>query len=183
MGSIALGRQHLVELYGCCPEAINNVQKVRAAMIEAAQRAQASIVADVFHEFNPHGISGVVVIAESHLAVHSWPEHGCVSIDIFTCSDRMNPELAIAYLSSAFKAKKIAVKEIDRGTKKPMDERDFEGTVVLESLAAIGKVDEFFDAIDADDFVRAKALMKQAGLDAKTVAVVLKQMAEVGGEC
>lgn len=182
MRAVSLGRQHLVELYGCCTDTINDKDKVRSAMLEAANRAQATIVADVFHEFNPHGISGVVVIAESHLAVHSWPEHACVSIDIFTCSERMNPELAIAYLSSAFKAEKIVVNKIDRGVK-TMDESDFEGTVVLEKLAGIGKVEDFFDAIDADDFERAKALMKQAGLDVKTVAEVIKQMVEVGGEC
>jgi len=63
-----------------------------------------------------------------------------------------------------------------------MDETAFEGTLVLEQLAAIGKVDDFFDAVDADDFQRATALMKRAGLDAATIATVIRKMQESDGE-
>jgi hypothetical protein len=63
----------------------------------------------------------------------------------------------------------------------PMDENDFEGTLVLERLAAIDRVDAFLEAIDADDFARASSLMKQAGLDSATIAIVLKKMADPGG--
>ncbi len=57
-----------------------------------------------------------------------------------------------------------------------MEETDFEGTLVLEKLAEIGKVDDFFEAVDADDFARAKSLMKRAGLDSETIALVLNKM-------
>ncbi len=63
-----------------------------------------------------------------------------------------------------------------------MDETDFEGTLVLEQLAAIGKVEEFFDAIDADDVGRATSLMKKAKVDASTIAVVVRKMEESDGE-
>jgi hypothetical protein len=63
-----------------------------------------------------------------------------------------------------------------------MDEGDFEGTVVLEQLAEIGKVEEFFDAIDADDVSLAKALMKSARVDASTIAMVVKKMQQADGE-
>ena len=63
-----------------------------------------------------------------------------------------------------------------------MDDSDFEGTLVLEQLAAIGKVDDFFDAVDADDTQRATALMKQASVDASTIATVIKKMEESDGE-
>jgi len=63
-----------------------------------------------------------------------------------------------------------------------MDESDFEGTLVLEQLAAIGKVDDFFDAIDSDDTQRATTLMKQASVDASTIATVIKKMEESDGE-
>lgn len=63
-----------------------------------------------------------------------------------------------------------------------MDETDFEGTLVLEKLAEIGKVDAFFEAIDADDFDRAKALMKRANVDSETIATVLKKMSDADGE-
>ena len=63
-----------------------------------------------------------------------------------------------------------------------MDDTDFEGSLVLEQLAAIGKVEEFFDAIDADDTQRAAALMREANLDAATVATVLRKMEASDGE-
>ncbi len=63
-----------------------------------------------------------------------------------------------------------------------MEERDFEGTLVLEKLAEIGKVEAFFEALDSDDFDRAKALMKRADIDSETITTVLKKMAEADGE-
>ena len=58
-----------------------------------------------------------------------------------------------------------------------MEEGDFEGTLVLEKLAEMGEVESFFDAVDSDDFRKAAALMKRAGVDATTIAVVLRKMA------
>ena len=63
-----------------------------------------------------------------------------------------------------------------------MDEADFEGTLVLEELAAIGKVEEFFDAVDADDVVRATALLRAAGVDASTVAIVIRKLENADGD-
>ena len=63
-----------------------------------------------------------------------------------------------------------------------MDESDFEGTLVLEQLAEIGRVEAFFDAIDADDVDRAASLMKRAGIDAPTISMVIKKMTEADGE-
>jgi hypothetical protein len=63
-----------------------------------------------------------------------------------------------------------------------MDEKDFEGTLVLERRAAIGRVDEFFEAIDADDIARAVALMRKASVDARTIAIVVKKMEDADGE-
>lgn len=63
-----------------------------------------------------------------------------------------------------------------------MEESDFEGTLVLEKLAEIGKLDAFFEAIDSDDFEKAKALMKRANVDSETIAIVLKKMHEADGE-
>ncbi len=110
-----LGEQVLAEFYGCSVSAINDPGLIREAMLEAARRAKATIVADVFHEFNPHGISGVVVIAESHIAIHSWPEHGCASVDLFTCSEDMEPGAAVEYLKSVFQAERVEIQVVKRG--------------------------------------------------------------------
>lgn len=63
-----------------------------------------------------------------------------------------------------------------------MDESEFEGTLVLEKLAEVGKVDEFFEAIDSDDFIRASVLMKRSGIDTETIAIVLKKMRTAAGD-
>lgn len=84
-------------------------------MLEAAQRAHATIVDVVFHQFNPYGISGVVVIAESHLTIHTWPEYRFAAIDVFTCGETLNPEIAAEYLVKEFGAKRHTSEEKLRG--------------------------------------------------------------------
>src|SRR5258708_7150751 len=84
-------------------------------MVGAAKAAQCHIVDVVFHNFNPHGISGVVVIAESHLAIHTWPEYSFASIDIYTCGDEVNPWKAYDYLLKHLKAKGVTALELKRG--------------------------------------------------------------------
>jgi len=111
----ALGRHLLLELFDCDSDAINNLETVKAVLIEAARRAQATIVDIVFHEFNPFGISGVVVIAESHLSIHTWPEYRYAAVDIFSCGDVLQPEVAATYLVEQFAAERTAVVDVQRG--------------------------------------------------------------------
>ena len=111
----ALGRHLLLELFDCDLDAINNVETVKGALIEAAKRAQATIVDAVFHEFNPFGVSGVVVIAESHLSIHTWPEYRYAAVDIFSCGDVLQPEIAANYLVEYFGAERTSVVEMQRG--------------------------------------------------------------------
>jgi len=112
----ALGRHLLIELFDCDLDAINNLDAVKATLIEAAKRAQATIVDVVFHEFNPYGISGVVVIAESHLSIHTWPEYRYAAVDIFSCGDILQPEVAANYLVEQFGAERTSIVEMQRGT-------------------------------------------------------------------
>jgi S-adenosylmethionine decarboxylase len=100
-----LGVQILADFHGCDAAALDDVEGVRAAMVEAARRAGATIVSECFHRFSPHGVSGVVVIAESHLAVHTWPEHGYAAVDFFTCGDTLRGDLCFAWLLEAFGAR------------------------------------------------------------------------------
>ena len=81
----ALGQHHLMELYACDLAVIDALEAMRGHVLEAARKAGATVVSEVFHKFAPQGVTGVVVLAESHLAVHSWPEHGYVAVDIFGC--------------------------------------------------------------------------------------------------
>lgn len=112
---VSLGRHILIEYYGCDAAIINDVEKIRFALLDAARRANATIVTDLFHAFNPQGISGVVVIAESHIAIHTWPEHRCASVDIFSCGSKMQPEVIEDFLKDAFIAQRTTRLELKRG--------------------------------------------------------------------
>jgi S-adenosylmethionine decarboxylase len=111
----ALGRHILCEAYGCDPEVLNDVEQVERIMVEAALHAGAEIREVAFHMFSPQGVSGVVVISESHLAIHTWPEFGYAAIDVFTCGTAVNPWDACEYLLANFKAEYAATNEIKRG--------------------------------------------------------------------
>lgn len=119
MQSQPLGRHILVEYFGCDRSIINDLETVRSAMLHTAEEIQVTVINEVIHQFNPHGISGVVVIAESHLAIHTWPDHGCVSIDIFSCQLDINPDSAIQYLKTVFRAETVSVVEMARGLPLP----------------------------------------------------------------
>jgi S-adenosylmethionine decarboxylase len=90
----ALGTHLLIELRDCNPEILKSLEKVRKILVSAAKEAKATIINNSFHEFNPFGISGVVVIAESHLTIHTWPEYGYAAVDIFTCGEIIQPNVS-----------------------------------------------------------------------------------------
>lgn len=110
-----LGRHLLVELYGCDVKAISDVRRIEDIMVGAAKYAKATIVDVVFHSFNPHGTSGVIVIQESHLTIHTWPEYAFASVDVYTCGNKVNPWNAYKYLVKHFKAKNVTALEMKRG--------------------------------------------------------------------
>jgi S-adenosylmethionine decarboxylase len=111
----ALGTHLLIELRDCNPEILKSLEKVKKILTSAAKEAKATIIDNSFHEFNPFGISGVVVIAESHLTIHTWPEYGYAAVDIFTCGDVIRPELAVSYLVKKFECKNPSIVEMKRG--------------------------------------------------------------------
>lgn len=111
----ALGTHLLLELRDCNPETIGDLELVKSALVTAATEAKATIVDISFHQFNPFGISGMVIIAESHLSIHTWPEYGYAAVDIFTCGDLLKPEAAAAALITAFECKSPSLVEMKRG--------------------------------------------------------------------
>lgn len=111
----SLGRHILVEYYDCNPDKINDVSHIESSMISAAQKAGATIINSNFHHFSPFGVSGVVVIEESHLAIHTWPEYGYAAVDIFTCGESVDPWVAYDFMKNAFEAKNGSAIEAKRG--------------------------------------------------------------------
>lgn len=115
--SNALGRHILVEFFGCSAAILNDVIIIEKAMVEAAKAAQATVINSTFHHFSPYGVSGVVVIQESHLAIHAWPEYQYAAVDIFTCGDEVQPWVAYDFLKKAFEAQHGSSMELNRGQK------------------------------------------------------------------
>ncbi len=111
----ALGRHVLAEYFDCERELLNNPHLLEEHMIEAAKAANATVISTSFRTFEPFGVSGVVIVSESHLAIHTWPEYGFAAIDFFTCGDSSNPWKAHEYLKRVLKPKRTEEKEVLRG--------------------------------------------------------------------
>jgi len=116
----ALGKHILIDFHGCPFDSLDNSELIRSSMLEAAAHIGATIVTDVFHRFAPQGVSGVVVIAESHLAIHTWPEYGIASIDLFSCTDRIADAALAPFLARRFKAERWEHSEHRRGRRSPL---------------------------------------------------------------
>jgi len=111
----ALGKHLLLELKDCDKEVINDLSFLKSVLVAAAEEAGATVLGESFHRFNPHGVSGVVIIAESHLTIHTWPEYGYAAADIFTCGDSVKPKKAAEVLIRKLGAKDHSILEIPRG--------------------------------------------------------------------
>ena len=114
---ISLGEHILIELYNCDRELIDNSDLLEVLMLKAAEVANAKVVKSVFHNFSPQGVTGVVVVEESHFAIHTWPEHGYAAVDLFTCSEDMDYDAAYRFLENELKAEKSSFKKVLRGEK------------------------------------------------------------------
>ena len=131
-----LGRHLLAEFYDCEPNILNNVSLIEDGMTKAAVMAGATIVQKNFHHFSPYGVSGVVVIAESHLAIHTWPEYGYAAVDLFTCGDTVDPVLAYNYLKEQLSAKTAFYSDIKRGLMNQESGQVLKVPVEMEMLMA-----------------------------------------------
>lgn len=132
----ALGRHILVEFYDCSPEILNDVVHIEKSMEEAAETAGATLINSTFHHFSPYGVSGVVVIQESHLAIHTWPEYGFASVDLFTCGDSVDPWVSYNYLKQAFKAGHGSAMEMRRGEMSLLNKKDFDINLLRDQKSA-----------------------------------------------
>ena len=108
------GFHFIVEASGCGP-VITNVERLQEILVEAAKRANTQVWSVSFHRFPPEGVSGVVVISESHLSIHTWPEFGYMALDIFTCGEASRPQVAVDYVLDQIGAAHTHITEITRG--------------------------------------------------------------------
>jgi spermidine synthase len=122
----SLGNHIVVEYFHCDPALLNDVVYIEDAMIQSAKKAEATIINSTFHHFSPFGVSGVVVIQESHLAIHTWPEYGFASVDIFTCGDAVDPWICYNTLKDLLKAAYGSAIQMNRGPEDLLPKTDFD---------------------------------------------------------
>jgi S-adenosylmethionine decarboxylase len=130
-----LGRHLLCEFYGCDRGPLDDVEAVAAILRAAAHEVGATIVAEAFHRYAPHGVSGTLLIAESHLSLHTWPEHGYVAVDIFTCGG-LDPRPGFALIAARLGARSTRAHEIARGLPEELERELVPGDVTLISEVA-----------------------------------------------
>ena len=111
----ALGKHLLLELKDCDKEVLDDIGFIKGVLLAAASECGATVLGESFHRFNPQGVSGVVVIAESHLFIHTWPEYGYAAADIFTCGNSVQPERAAEILIRKLGTESHSIIEIQRG--------------------------------------------------------------------
>jgi S-adenosylmethionine decarboxylase len=111
----ALCHHTLIEYHDCNPECLKQARVVKKLLCKAVLQGGGTIVKAVFHNFSPYGVSGVVVITESHVTIHTWPEHGYAAVDIFSCSRKLDHTAIRDELKRALSAGKVARKSFRRG--------------------------------------------------------------------
>ena len=111
----SIGHHYIVEASGCDPKIISSVEKVQQILVKAAEIAGAQVWSISVNRFPPNGVSGVIVISESHISTHTWPEFGYSALDFYTCGNEVDPEKAIVYAVEAFGASTSHITEITRG--------------------------------------------------------------------
>ena len=109
------GRHFLIELIDCSPDRLTKVNDVKQTMAEVVRKSKSTVVRSFFHQFQPEGVTGMVLIKESHFAIHTWPEDSYVAADIFTCGQEMDPYIAIEVMKEKFKAGEVRFQIIKRG--------------------------------------------------------------------
>lgn len=150
----ALGNHILVEFMGCDPHIMNDVSSIERDMVDAALKAGATVINSTFHHFSPYGVSGVVVIQESHLAIHTWPEYGYAAVDLFTCGE-MDAWISFDYLKECFKSKNYSAIEMHRGALPLLTRNDFDISSKRQKAGEWTKTEMYTRNVwftDKDDF-------------------------------
>ena len=106
------GAHLIVDLYGA--ERLNDIEHIETTLRQCVEASGATLLHIHLHHFQPNGVSGVAVLAESHISIHTWPDAGYAALDVFMCGNA-NPDACVPVLREAFKAKRVAVSELLRG--------------------------------------------------------------------
>jgi len=111
----SLGYHLILELEGCSETILNDRQAISKVMVDSVNRSGATMIRSFFHKFAPQGVSGVVIISESHFSIHTWPEYGYAAVDVFTCGDQINMDVAAEAIRAGLKADAMQKMLLSRG--------------------------------------------------------------------
>jgi len=111
----ALGQHLILELHGCPAAILDDPQRIEAAMIAAVEASGATMIKPYFHQFAPQGVSGMIIISESHFSIHTWPEYGYAALDVFTCGDVIDMVAATNSLREGLGAQSAQQMMLSRG--------------------------------------------------------------------
>lgn len=115
MQKLVLGNHYLIDYYDCSKDTLSVVEEIKKIMLETGKIGNLHIVGECFHQFKPHGVSGVLILKESHFTIHTWPEYNYASVDLYLCDKTINIAKITEYLSKKLNAKNYKINEIDRG--------------------------------------------------------------------
>ncbi len=114
-----VGTHCVLELYGCAPHLLNDADHILDAMRRAAVASGSTLLGEVSHRFEPQGVTALALLAESHISIHTWPEHGYAAVDVFTCGEHTIPERACEVFKTALEARESQLRKIPRGVGAP----------------------------------------------------------------
>ncbi len=110
-----LGLHILADLYGVDPDLIDRVEDIRHLLESAVKVAGLTKISSHYYQFQPHGATGVVLLAESHISIHTWPEHGLATVDVYTCGDPLKAYRSMDYIISVLKPTRVDKHVFERG--------------------------------------------------------------------
>jgi S-adenosylmethionine decarboxylase len=110
-----IGRHLILELWGCDAERINSIEVIKQAMTETIEACGATLLDLRVYPFTPIGVTGVAILSESHMMIHTWPEYGYAAVDVFTCGHHTDPNAAVPVLRKHFSPERVQVMEMNRG--------------------------------------------------------------------
>lgn len=111
-----VGKHCILELYDCDASKLDDEAFLRTTITTAAKRAGATLLNLITHRFEPQGVTGLALLAESHISIHTWPESGYAAVDVFTCGDHTMPEKACAVLRDELQAGRHQLRSFRRET-------------------------------------------------------------------
>lgn len=109
------GTHLILDIWDAASSSLSDLEYVKSTLLNATKKAGATVIGYKFHRFQPSGVSGIILIAESHISIHTWPDKGYASVDIYTCGNKCFPDEAKKQILEAFRAQRTDVARIERG--------------------------------------------------------------------